>query len=96
MFFCGTLFRSWVSQRLNNFHMFHKVGNKFVLMNMSATIDQLLLIVTWPVQLYLQDDKLVETVPCILTTNLRTGSADLLAFLKRIHSPSVDKWFVHW
>lgn len=76
--------------------MFHKVGNKFVLMNMSATIDQLLLIVTWPVQLYLQDDKLVETVPCILTTNLRTGSADLLAFLKRIHSPSVDKWFVHW
>ncbi|XP_022200561.1 uncharacterized protein LOC111057444 [Nilaparvata lugens] len=47
-------------------------------------------------QLYLQDEKLVDTVPCILTTNLRTGSSDLLAFLKRIHSSSVDKWFVHW
>ncbi|XP_054280611.1 uncharacterized protein LOC128998487 [Macrosteles quadrilineatus] len=47
-------------------------------------------------QLYLRDEKLIETVPCILTTNLRTGSSDLLAFLKRIHSPSVDKWFVHW
>ncbi|XP_075218014.1 uncharacterized protein LOC142322828 [Lycorma delicatula] len=47
-------------------------------------------------QLYLQDEKLIDTVPCILTTNLRTGSSDLLAFLKRIHNPSVDKWFVHW
>ncbi|KAG8325660.1 uncharacterized protein LOC124369317 [Homalodisca vitripennis] len=47
-------------------------------------------------QLYLKDDKLIETVPCILTTNLRTGSSDLLAFLKRIHNPAVDKWFVHW
>lgn len=47
-------------------------------------------------QLYLQDEKLMDTVPCILTTNLRTGSSDLHAFLKRIHSPKVDKWFVHW
>ncbi|XP_063220213.1 uncharacterized protein LOC134529747 [Bacillus rossius redtenbacheri] len=47
-------------------------------------------------QLYLQDDKLVDTVPCILTTNLRLGSSDLHAFLKRISSPQADKWFVHW
>nr|CAD7604842.1 unnamed protein product [Timema genevievae] len=47
-------------------------------------------------QLYLQDEKLVDTVPCILTTNLRPGSSDLHAFLKRINSPKIDKWFVHW
>ncbi|GLH14005.1 Uncharacterized protein GBIM_18454 [Gryllus bimaculatus] len=47
-------------------------------------------------QLYLNDDKLIDTVPCILTTNLRPGSSDLHVVLKRIHSPKVDKWFVHW
>ncbi|XP_026272107.1 uncharacterized protein LOC113202212 [Frankliniella occidentalis] len=47
-------------------------------------------------QIYLEDDKLIDTVPCILTSNLRTGSSDLHAFLKRIRNPSVEKWFVHW
>ncbi|KAJ1523830.1 hypothetical protein ONE63_010388 [Megalurothrips usitatus] len=47
-------------------------------------------------QIYLDDDKLVDTVPCLLTSNLRTGSSDLHAFLKRIRNPAVEKWFVHW
>ncbi|XP_046385673.1 uncharacterized protein LOC124155688 [Ischnura elegans] len=47
-------------------------------------------------QLYLQDEKLRDTVPCIMTTNIRTGSSDLHAFLKKIHNPKVDRWFVHW
>ncbi|KAL1129794.1 hypothetical protein AAG570_012738 [Ranatra chinensis] len=47
-------------------------------------------------QIYLQDEKLIDTVPCVLSTNLRTGTSDLLTFLKRIHNPAIDKWFVHW
>ncbi|XP_049766994.1 uncharacterized protein LOC126100432 [Schistocerca cancellata] len=47
-------------------------------------------------QLYLQDEKLADTVPCILTTNLRPGSSDLHVVLQRIHSLKVEKWFVHW
>lgn len=47
-------------------------------------------------QAYLQNEKLMDTVPCVLISNIRTGSNDLLAFLKRIQSPSTDKWFVHW
>uniref|UniRef100_A0A1B6CL03 Cupin-like domain-containing protein n=1 Tax=Clastoptera arizonana TaxID=38151 RepID=A0A1B6CL03_9HEMI len=47
-------------------------------------------------QLYLKDEKLTETVPCILTTNLRTGSSDLVVFLKRIQNSNLNKWFVHW
>ncbi|XP_014247166.1 uncharacterized protein LOC106665339 isoform X2 [Cimex lectularius] len=43
-----------------------------------------------------QDEKLIDTVPCVLTTNLRMGSSDLVAFLKIISNPSVTKWFVHW
>ncbi|KAG8222106.1 hypothetical protein J437_LFUL000870 [Ladona fulva] len=42
-------------------------------------------------QLYLQDEKLRDTVPCIMTTNIRTGSSDLHAFLKKIHNPKVDR-----
>lgn len=38
----------------------------------------------------------METVPCALNSNLRTGSLDLAAFLRRVHSPGVAKWFVHW
>lgn len=38
----------------------------------------------------------METVPCALTSNLRTGSSDLAAFLRRVHAPEVAKWFVHW
>jgi hypothetical protein len=48
------------------------------------------------VQLYLENERLMETVPCALTSNLRTGSSDLAAFLRRVHSPGVAKWFVHW
>lgn len=47
-------------------------------------------------QLYLENERLMETVPCALTSNLRTGSSDLAAFLRRVHSPEVGKWFVHW
>ncbi|XP_031782233.1 uncharacterized protein LOC103317435 [Nasonia vitripennis] len=47
-------------------------------------------------QLYLENERLMETVPCALTSNLRTGSSDLAAFLRRVHSPGVAKWFVHW
>ncbi|OAD57624.1 Phosphatidylinositol transfer protein alpha isoform [Eufriesea mexicana] len=46
--------------------------------------------------LYLENERLMETVPCALTSNLRTGSSDLAAFLRRVHSPEVAKWFVHW
>ncbi|CAG5103979.1 Protein of unknown function [Cotesia congregata] len=46
--------------------------------------------------LYLGNERLMETVPCSLTSNLRTGSSDLAAFLRRVHSPEVAKWFVHW
>lgn len=46
--------------------------------------------------IYLEDEKLSDTVPCVLTSNLRPGSSDLSAFLKRILSPRADKWFVHW
>lgn len=47
-------------------------------------------------EIYMQDEKLIDTVPCVLTSNLRPGSSDLSAFLKRIQSPRADKWFVHW
>ncbi|XP_011693798.1 PREDICTED: uncharacterized protein LOC108783363 [Cyphomyrmex costatus] len=46
--------------------------------------------------LYLENERLMETVPCALTSNLRTGSSDLAAFLRRVHAPEVAKWFVHW
>jgi len=46
--------------------------------------------------IYLDDEKLSDTVPCVLTSNLRPGSSDLSAFLKRVLSPRSDKWFVHW
>lgn len=38
----------------------------------------------------------METVPCSFISNLRTGSSDLAAFLRRVDSPEVAKWFVHW
>lgn len=47
-------------------------------------------------QAYLKNEKLMDTVPCVLISNIRPGSSDLLAFLKRIQSPRADKWFVHW
>lgn len=45
---------------------------------------------------YLNNEKLYDTVPCVLVSNIRTGSNDLLPFLKRIKNPRADKWFVHW
>ncbi|CAH1393414.1 unnamed protein product [Nezara viridula] len=47
-------------------------------------------------QLYLDDEKLTESVPCVLTTNLRQGGPDLMSFLKMISNSSIKKWFVHW
>ncbi|KAK6643363.1 hypothetical protein RUM43_004868 [Polyplax serrata] len=47
-------------------------------------------------QTYLKNEKLMDTVPCVLISNIRPGSNDLLAFLKRLQSPTLDKWFVHW
>ncbi|BES89959.1 Hypothetical protein NTJ_02766 [Nesidiocoris tenuis] len=46
--------------------------------------------------LYLSDEKLSDTVPCSMLTNLRTGSSELRAFLKTINNSAVSRWFVHW
>ncbi|KAL2715235.1 hypothetical protein V1478_014933 [Vespula squamosa] len=46
--------------------------------------------------LYLGNERLMETVPCALMSNLRASSSDLAAFLRRVHSPEVTKWFMHW
>ncbi|CAB0017609.1 unnamed protein product, partial [Nesidiocoris tenuis] len=45
--------------------------------------------------LYLSDEKLSDTVPCSMLTNLRTGSSELRAFLKTINNSAVSRWFVH-
>ncbi|XP_073993860.1 uncharacterized protein [Rhodnius prolixus] len=47
-------------------------------------------------QLYYHDEKLIDSVPCVLTTNLRMGSSDLFSFLKIVSNPLVSRWFVHW
>ncbi|KAK3891775.1 hypothetical protein Pcinc_004354 [Petrolisthes cinctipes] len=46
-------------------------------------------------EMYLSEE-LQDIHPCELTSNLRLRPDDLRSFLKKIHSPSVHRWYGHW